>query len=83
MSKIMTPNADFAATLGASDPIANAMGKAIYRLVNAVNWVVTFPSRQAVKAELSLLSDRELADIGLTRRDISNLYRAGIARRAI
>lgn len=40
------------------------------RIVGAVRWLVNLPRRQAVLAELSLLTDRELADIGLSREDL-------------
>lgn len=40
----------------------------------AFRYVVGFPHRQAVKNELNRLSDRELADIGLTRGEIANVF---------
>lgn len=40
---------------------------------NAVRAVVEFPRRQAVLNELSQLSDRELADIGLQRAELKQV----------
>lgn len=40
----------------------------------ALRYVVSLPRRQAVKNELSRLSDRELADIGLTRSQIADVF---------
>ena len=36
--------------------------------------LVELPRRVAVRNELSLLSDRELADIGLSRSDLSHVF---------
>ena len=42
--------------------------------INAVRFLVSIPQRQAVKSELLRLSDRELADIGLSRSEIANVF---------
>lgn len=42
--------------------------------VRAVRFLVSIPRRQAVKTELSRLSDRELADIGLSRAEIAHVF---------
>ena len=42
--------------------------------VKAVRFLASIPHRQAVKNELSRLSDRELADIGLSRSEISQVF---------
>ncbi len=42
--------------------------------VKALRFVASIPHRQAVKSELSRLSDRELADIGLSRSEISHVF---------
>lgn len=42
--------------------------------VKAVRYLASIPSRQAVKNELSRLSDRELTDIGLSRSEISHVF---------
>ena len=43
----------------------------VARLVRAVT---EWPHRRAVLAELSMLSDRELADIGLHRADLKRVF---------
>jgi uncharacterized protein YjiS (DUF1127 family) len=49
------------------------------RLAGAVAWLVELPRRQAVLAELSELSDHELADIGLVRSDLGRVFDADFA----
>lgn len=44
------------------------------RMRSAVRWFVEMPRRRAVIQELSLLSDHELADIGLHRADIPSVF---------
>jgi uncharacterized protein YjiS (DUF1127 family) len=44
------------------------------RLGAALRWVAEFPKRQAVMDELSMLSDHELADIGLTRGELRRVF---------
>jgi uncharacterized protein YjiS (DUF1127 family) len=41
---------------------------------NAFRAIVEYPSRRRVMDELSMLSDRELADIGLNRGDIAGVF---------
>jgi uncharacterized protein YjiS (DUF1127 family) len=49
---------------------------------NVLRSLATFPQRQQVRDELSNLSDRELADIGLTRADVAYVFDAEyVARR--
>jgi uncharacterized protein YjiS (DUF1127 family) len=43
-------------------------------LLRAVRWFLDLPRRRAVIAELSALSDYELADVGLTRSDLSQVF---------
>ncbi len=43
-------------------------------IVNGVTYALTFPRRWATISALNTLSDRELADIGLARGDISGIY---------
>ena len=40
----------------------------------ALNWLLDLPRRRAVIAELSSLSDHELADIGLCRSDLGRVF---------
>jgi uncharacterized protein YjiS (DUF1127 family) len=42
-------------------------------------WLREMPRRHAVLEELNALSDRELADIGLTRADIGHVFDADFA----
>jgi uncharacterized protein YjiS (DUF1127 family) len=47
----------------------------LVRLVqDAARYVIEFPRRQAVLDELSRLSDRELADIGLQRSELRQVF---------
>lgn len=41
------------------------------------HWVVTRMERQRVMRELAELSDRDLADMGMTRYDIPRVFEAG------
>ncbi len=43
-------------------------------VANAIRWVVEFPRRQAVLDELGRLTDRELADIGLNRAELKQVF---------
>jgi uncharacterized protein YjiS (DUF1127 family) len=47
------------------------------RVAAAVQWFAEFPRRQAVISQLSAMSDRELADIGLTRSDVPLVFTRG------
>ena len=48
-------------------------------LRNALTALREWPQRRAVLAELSSLTDRELADVGLTRGDLPHVFDAGFA----
>lgn len=52
---------------------AQRSGLALF-VANAVRYVVEFPRRQAVLDELSRLTDRELADIGLHRGELKQVF---------
>ena len=41
---------------------------------NALAWLKAWPARRAAMRELASLSDRELADIGLTRQGIQQVF---------
>jgi uncharacterized protein YjiS (DUF1127 family) len=43
-------------------------------LRSAARWVAELPERDAAISELSALSDRELADIGLSRADVPRIF---------
>lgn len=43
--------------------------------------LMDMPRRRAVLGELSMLSDRELADVGLTRAELSDVFRPDFAAR--
>lgn len=51
------------------------------RLTGAWRWLAGLPGRRAVLAELSALSDHELADIGLTRGELPMVFQAEFAAR--
>jgi uncharacterized protein YjiS (DUF1127 family) len=44
------------------------------RIASAVKWLVELPRRNAVIQELSVLSDHELADIGLSRAELNRVF---------
>jgi uncharacterized protein YjiS (DUF1127 family) len=61
-------------TYGAA-PVQASRGIGPLQMVfDALRWVVTWPRRQAVMEELSRLSDRELADIGLNRAELRSVF---------
>jgi uncharacterized protein YjiS (DUF1127 family) len=54
--------------------IRGAVAKVFRALRSAARFIATFPQRRAVFAQLNALSDRELADIGLTRGDLKHVF---------
>ncbi len=46
----------------------------VARLAAAVRWVASLPQRHATMMELSDMSDRELADIGLQRAELDKVF---------
>ena len=50
------------------------------RVAGATHWLMDVARRQSVIAELSRLSDHELADIGLTRADLPRVFDPAFAR---
>ncbi len=49
-------------------------------LLSLIRLIHSFMARQRRLAELSRLSDRELADIGLSRSDIANVAAGNFAK---
>lgn len=61
---------------GLSAPRA-ATGQGFLRA--AIDAVLEWPQRRAVRAELGALTDRELADVGLSRSDLPRVFDSGFA----
>ena len=60
-----------------------AIGQWLRKAVSAVfRAVVDYPRRRRVFDELTMLSDRELADIGLSRGDIPRIFEADFEAKA-
>lgn len=57
-------------------PIASGL---ITRVAGAITWLAGLPRRRSVLAELSNLSEHELADIGLTRGELGRVFDADFA----
>lgn len=65
-----------------------AIGRAIrdavtgfFRALRSIaNFIITYPERRAVFEHLNALSDRELADIGLTRGDLARVFDSNFAK---
>lgn len=51
------------------------------RLGHALRWLAELPRRRQVIDELAALSEHELADIGLTRTDVANVFDPNFALR--
>jgi uncharacterized protein YjiS (DUF1127 family) len=49
------------------------------RIGAAVRWVINLPARRSVMDELGSLSDHELADIGLSRSELTRVFDADFA----
>jgi uncharacterized protein YjiS (DUF1127 family) len=63
-----------------SEPRAHRPAGVGAKLLAAVRWFAELPRRQAVLEELSALSDRELADIGLNRGDLPRVFDPAFAK---
>jgi uncharacterized protein YjiS (DUF1127 family) len=62
-------------------PVAAEMPSLLSRIAGGLRWLVQLPQRRAVMSELSALSDHELADIGLTRAELPQVFSPDFAAR--
>jgi uncharacterized protein YjiS (DUF1127 family) len=61
-------------------PQPEAQGPSLVaRLAGALRWLAALPGRRAVMNELGALTDHELADIGLSRSELSRVFDADFA----
>lgn len=51
-----------------------AHGGFVQSLADGFRWLVELPRRRAVMAELAMLSDHELSDIGLSRAELPRVF---------
>ena len=56
-----------------AEPQVSRPGLLAY-LRSALRWIAEMPKRRAVMDELSMLSDHELADIGLSRAELPHVF---------
>ncbi|HYZ62290.1 MAG TPA: DUF1127 domain-containing protein [Acetobacteraceae bacterium] len=59
---------------GVKEARTSALVAMTRRVVAAVRYVADLPRRRAVIDELSRLTDRELADIGLSRSELKHIF---------
>ncbi len=57
-----------------ADPHPTGLSRFVAFLRRAVAAVIELPRRRAVMDELALLTDRELADIGLNRAELNRVF---------
>ena len=71
--------------LGGREPVSGFADRAGERgvgrkIADALAWIAAWPRRHAELQELSALSERELADIGLARSDIKRVFDPAFGR---
>ena len=60
-------------------PSSETAARGLFSLIaDAVKWVIEIPHRRAVLDELASLTDRELADIGLNRMELGDVFGRGV-----
>jgi uncharacterized protein YjiS (DUF1127 family) len=57
-----------------------AGGGFVRKIGDALAWLVAMPRRRAVLDELRMLTDRELADIGIARNELKRVFDPAYAR---
>ena len=75
----VTPSA-YSTANSTTYPTRRPAGGMFARLAALGQWIADAPRRRAVLDELSSLSDYELADIGLARQNISQVFDPDFAR---
>ncbi len=60
-----------------SAAVSTGFSRFVARLGAVARWVIEMPRRRAVLNELRMLTDRELADIGLSRAEVAHVYDRG------
>lgn len=55
--------------------VPEASGNGLFKRIGAVlRWIAEMPARRSVMDELSTLTDRELADVGLSRSELTRVF---------
>ncbi len=67
---------------GYSQPERKSSGF-LARIGSVVRWLATVQRRRAVMSELAMLTDHELADIGVTRSQLPSVLDAAFARQRL
>lgn len=59
---------------GTDDTVSDRHPTILDRIRSMVAWLADLPRRRAVIDELGMLTDRELADIGLSRAELGRVF---------